>query len=398
LWPLAATLDIGTCVVFGYDLTDPKNPVSIADRLHELKPARAEVGERPWALVCCELVCNTGRADYEPAGMVEVARFYPVTEVLSNIDRPTVRGAVKLVRPKKTGMNDHEWGNGGEHELGLFADRNADLGLAEAAAEWVAGKPGNVLPFWDNLFEYAEPDAIKTGAVYLVVDPARATARSFPKSPDRMAYNRITRSYGATDVLKVERQGDFDNVHIAPPMAVGPISIGVGKAAFTLPRTKVTMAPLCSHDCFHMHWRWSRQFREEGTNGFNAAGHPNSEPGAAMVPLNQKVELAVQADVPGFDYRVTATGQSTNSWAIIMHHGAGYALEAKIQPTVLVDAMLTRMAIPAPARTWILGKISVADDVAFAWLYFFMQRWPHLMGTPPSDLVLKANVPVLMRR
>ena len=64
-------------------------------------------------------------------------------------------------------------------------------------------------------------------------------------------------------MLKLPRQGAFDNVHIAPQMEVS-LSVPVLGG---LPSTAVSMAPICAHDCFHMHWRWSQHYTEEHTLG-----------------------------------------------------------------------------------------------------------------------------------
>jgi hypothetical protein len=373
LWKLPSTLDVGCCVVFAYDLRNPAEPVPLTN-LSDLPPAGAGASGNGWAVVCCEMVCNAARNDFEPAGAVDVARFYPLIEVLTNFQNPTIAGSVEMVRPAISPM-DHGWANGGRHLVGLYADRNLTLGLMESLVEFASGRTGTVLPTWDNLFDYTDTDASRAAQTLTIVDPARSGVRT--DSTHRQELNRLTEVHSPSTVEKVARQGDFDNVHIAPPMSVGPLSLG----PVTLPATAVSMAPMCAHDCFHMHWRWSRHFTGLGQKGWGPSG-PNSVDGAPMVPLNQTVSFATALGVPGFNYHAVANAQPTGQWAVIMHHGAGYAVRNRLSPSAMLTAALTAFGVPGPIRRTITAAAGTAEDRLWAWTYFFFQKWPNLLPLP----------------
>jgi len=105
----------------------------------------------------------------------------------------------------------------------------------------------------------------------------------------------------------VERQGVFDNVHVAPAM------IYQGAEA--------SMAPLCHHDCLHMHWRWGEPFTDQPVTGWSG-GKPYQKPGAPMIPENQILNVSVAG--ARVTYSPTATAAPAGQWQVFMHHGMGY--------------------------------------------------------------------------
>jgi hypothetical protein len=202
---------------------------------------------------------------------------------------------------------DHGWAGGGRRLVGFYTDRNANLGLLEAMLA-LAGKSGAPVPTWDDIFDYVLKDGAASARSFVVVDPAKTGVRR--DNTHRQALDRTSETMTSTEVLKLPRQGAFDNIHIAPQMEVGlsiPLLGGI-------PTTPVSMAPLCAHDCFHIHWRWSQHFTSEQNLGWGLAG-PYTPPGAPMTHPNQTVTIGIAAGTPGFRYHASAAAHPpTNGW------------------------------------------------------------------------------------
>jgi outer membrane protein OmpA-like peptidoglycan-associated protein len=388
IWRLTSQIDVGTAAVFAYDITDPTNPLPITD-VSTLTPSTpGTTPSKLWALVCCELVLCTPRSDFEPAGVLEAARLYPLIEVLTNIDTSTIKGSVTLRRPAISSM-DHGWANSGRHLVGLFADRNNNMGIFETMLALV-GKSGVAIPTWEDVFDYVLKNAAVTTQSFIVVDPTKRASRS--DTSHRQTLDRTHEVNRPSAMLKLPRQGAFDNVHIAPQMEVS-LSVPVLGG---LPSTAVSMAPICAHDCFHMHWRWSQHYTEEHTLGWGPSG-PYTQAGAPMVHPNQTVTLVTTAGVPGLRYEAVAAAQSTMEWMVVMPHGAAYAVRVIVSPTTVLEKLLTRAAVPSVVREAIVSAVAGAEDRAFAWTYFFFQFWPALQSRPllrPLD-ILNADLPFL---
>ena len=388
IWRLASEIDVGTAAVFAYDITNPASPQPITDLSALTSPAPDRTQSRLWALVCCELVLCKTRNDFEPAGVLDAARLYPLIEVLTNAETSTIRGVIRLRRPVRSAM-DHGWGNGGRHLVGLYADRNNNLGLFEAMLA-LTGRSGRAIPTWDDMFDYVLKDGAASNRSLVVVDPAKSALRS--DTTHRQALDRATEANRPSAVVKLPRQAAFDNIHIAPQMEVSlsvPLLGGI-------PSTAVSMAPVCAHDCFHIHWRWSQHYTEEQNLGWGPSG-PYTQPGAPMVHPNQIVTVATVAGVPGFRYEAAAAAHPANNWMVVMPHGAAYAVQVNVAPAVVLEKLLDR-AFPIPiVRSAILAAAAGAEDRLFAWIYFFLQFWPALQSSPrlrPLG-VITCDVPAL---
>ena len=72
IWRLESEHDIGTAVVFGFDLTNPAAPAPL--RRFEDFSRDAPAGHGARALVVCELVLCQSRADFEPTARSQRAR------------------------------------------------------------------------------------------------------------------------------------------------------------------------------------------------------------------------------------------------------------------------------------------------------------------------------------
>jgi hypothetical protein len=392
IWRLESDQDLGTAVVFGFELADPTHPVPLT-RLDEFgKGVRAS--RAPRVLVCCELVVCQARADFEPGGILGAGRVYPIAEILTDVGAD-LDMAVFLERPDHSPM-DHGWYGGGRHLTGLFSDRNIDQGLVAFATAAATGHAGPV-PTWENMFDYAERNATRAAVHAVVVNPALTGTRV--NTVERETLDRLHGSYAPSPVSKVPRQGEFDNVHFAPQMQVelSARSLpGLGTVFSGLGPLGVTMAPVCVHDCFHLHWRWGKGYTKTYNLGWGPAG-PYTEAGAPMVAPNQRIEIDVPAGRAALTYRAIATAQPAGQWAVVMPHGAAYAIDLKVDPVKLLRVIVAVL----PTGLGAMGRAILAaiggDDAAWAWIYFFLQYWPTL-HTPHVEEILRVAHPMVLRR
>jgi V8-like Glu-specific endopeptidase len=370
-WRLEAEADAATAVIFGFDVTHPGDPQPITDPSVFADSAANATPNRLWMLACCELVLNRGKADFEPSHMLIAARIYPMIEVLANFATAETFGQVTLRRPATSSM-DHGWADGGRHAPVFYTDRNEDMGLVQAAAGFL-GKPGAVLPAWDNLFDYFDKTAAAGAArTFIAVDPTKSDTRNLPGHRLVIDRDAPVLSRRPTNVMKVPRQGAYDNVHIAPAMLASLLPL--------IPSTRVVMAPVCAHDCFHMHWRWSKAFDDVSVKGWGIEG-PYTVSGAPMIQLNQTLQITTTAGVPGIRYEARAKDQPAKQWMLVMPHGGAYALKVLVRPQDILRVLLLQLG---PLGDKILNVIgSKVDDELFALFYFLIQYWPVPAGVLP---------------
>ena len=124
-------------------------------------------------------------------------------------------------------------------------------------------------------------------------------------------------------MVKLPRQGAFDNMHVAPRMRMSP-NANILRGLRT---EDIAMAPFCVHDCLHMHFRWGMAGSAKWSRGFNDKYEPYSVDGATLVPHDQKV-IVTCLSPSSFVYegRVDAkvpAGRTTT----FFHHGMSYANE-----------------------------------------------------------------------
>jgi hypothetical protein len=315
-------------------------------------------------LVLVELALCQPRADFDPGGAVEMARYYPLTTVWANVPFDEVRTTTTVTRPSVSPMRDMpEMSPAGAILGALYADMNGSINL------WPDGWPGDASfppsPRWDTMFAHYLLPPGAAGKSFEVVgrQPGRIDTGN-----NRRSYDRATSGYAATPAVeKVARQGAFDNIHVAPSMLFS----GSG---LTLPNA--FMAPICQHDCLHTHWRWGDSFGEPRNCGWGNGG-PYTVPGAPMVPLNQTVDLSVSAGGNGFTYRTTSRSAPVGVPQMAFHHGGAFATGK-----------------PSTVLTWALSELEAAQlvsdkyiDVArplFApsWAsFYFHNRWIWSAGT-----------------
>jgi hypothetical protein len=219
-----------------------------------------------------------------------------------------------------------------EISSGLYTDNN-DTSLAPE------------LPYWNLLFDYywADPlpgkfEVVKRGAVKRTLEDA---VKSFHEevASSHGASIRAGGVYRTRDVTKWARQGEFDNIHIAPKMKLPVEAVANSPSAWKL-NVPVSMAPFCAHDCFHTHWRWGnlrydpfgwfdtnpKWVRGWGGGSSTSPGTPYTEPGAPLVPCNQDVTIHL-LDKRSFKYVARAHAPVVGEWQILMHHGSAYAID-----------------------------------------------------------------------
>jgi hypothetical protein len=153
-------------------------------------------------------------------------------------------------------------------------------------------------------------------------------------------------TYVGTNLVKVARQGDFDNMHLAPKMNM-PVIPGVTDGVFRSLHhlDNISMAPFCVHDCLHTHVRWGKApwvavagvSLPAYSKGFNNVFQPYCVEGAPQVPHNQSVNWTLLSPA-GFTYEAIAHFEvNGGQWQVFFHHGMAYANE-------LWDAGTVRLA------------------------------------------------------
>jgi len=321
---------------------------------------------------CCE------RADFEPGGLIGMGKIFPNIMVSATVDLAQTEGEIELQRPART-TSDND--GDGKHN-GECCNARKEIGAICVTDSNEQGGSLTQKPFWGGTFAYVQDDAdVHLKGPMKIVDRSKkertykhgkrllvnripfsssSPVTEYPEGPKKEATDDLPwNDYGkpAVDVgvVKVEGQGEFDNIHLAPSLKLDLAKVlkrtrweilkpldhlskakpklypsQQAKALSVDPETcktdKVWMAPFCSHDCFHTHWRWSRGESAKWTFGWDEGG-PHRKSGAPMVPLWQDVYLTLKG--PGaYNYRAKSTfpeGHPIGQWDIIMHHGAAYA-------------------------------------------------------------------------
>ena len=295
-------------------------------------------------LVCCMLTLNKPSDDFVPGRVSSGwgARLFPVIMVNSTHPLGSVRAGIRHVRPATTTITPLDPKKPAECHCKEMNKPMASLLMADSNVNgdvdlgWLGSWRGPI-PLWNRLFAYYLPNASSATqrAWVQVVARNRTQYRTL-----RGVVQRLDDDSG--DVLRVPRQGAFDNIHLAPTMkmpkvtSVRPTSLrGLVGGSHTLTDADrsdwhfddVVMAPVCAHDCFHFHWRWGQQLvhaDDVAAKGW-AGGQPYQIEGGPLVPTNQDVSIRLP-DSRSVDYQAQATGIGAGEWQIINHHGADYAL------------------------------------------------------------------------
>ena len=341
LFPLDSEIQRFATVVFGYSINDGNiRPLDIRGiETNQLKAwlgnhgASASVStSRTVVLAVLDFCLCSPADDFQPtfgmksAAPAKVARTYPLLSVWSSRPEASVKAEIEIVRPGTTMME--EMFHGGAISASFYTDMNtlskhlwdeldptvqkalqaaalagivfAPLGVSASALIAIAKLAPS--PRWDAIFAHYKLSAALKNVT--VVSP-RFSRRS--NASARQVWDRSTAAYGPSTVEKVERQGTFDNVHMAPIMNYK------GAAAY--------MAPICQHDCVHIHWRWGAAYSDRPLMGWSG-GKPYQRSGAPLIPENQT--LRVSSSAATFRYMPEAEAVAAQEWQMFMHHGTGY--------------------------------------------------------------------------
>ena len=365
-WRLGAEITGSVLLVFGYALDTTtgkvdkisskiaKSPLLMPDKLtahsnpaDELAPTgitNVGVAPRPRAIVCVSLTCCKPKGDWDPGGAVSVARLYPHIMVMTNFDLTCdeeIKSSIHLERPKATTPSGHHDESGqmnNDIRFLLVTDSNS-VQNKEGFEKSTKFQLSNWKPDleWDIIFDYLD-DAPSPGQVFVMVDPDDPRTAS----PRRVSKSGcVTYRNGRGDrPWKLARQAEFDNLHMAPTMRNShiprePKSFDDHEKVDYFKKLKmddVVMAPVCAHDCLHMHWRWGDPFTQKWVRGWGQNG-PHTVAGAPMVPMNQKVSIKLtQSDNPSVEVITEIkTRVHAGEWQVILPQGAGYAVDTNIK-------------------------------------------------------------------
>jgi len=313
---------------------------------------------RPRFLVAVSFVACEPEARFEPKKVLQAARIYPLLMIKANdgvSDIDSINTSVLVMRNK---ASDHCGFDGTDEmtkkrSLMLFADRNVQ-GRKE---KWELSDWGPAFPDWDVIFDYYNL-APSSGDEYVMTDPEKVDKRTKkdyrkirafdPPPPDLYGLEATTKEV-LTDVTKQPYQGEFDNVHIAPRMLRG--------------LEEVVMAPICQHDCFHMHLRWGLHLGDEKhLMGWGSV--PYSVPGAPLVPPDQKVKIVVNDSMSeiGFSYGVESRNPNPLYTQFIFHNGCAYAVQLNPDFLLYLGRRLRSWASFYHDLRYILDESWVVED------------------------------------
>ena len=386
--PLAMTVDDANDLGDGF-MPSGGAAAPVAADVHG--EASADVDD-PRVLVVLSLTTCKQLEDFAPGGIVGMGRIYPHIMVMSTMALSRIEATVRVNRPEAKTIEEGDTvappddiandklvnffrgpkGCCGTYDQPpedpkpppepinsvFFADAN-DFGIA--TLDYPAP-----LPFWSNFFSYYLLDAHQTcnNRTFAMVDHDVNHCRT--REIDAMVVRQpVTGPSDYTKILKLPYQGEFDNLHMAPKMRLykvtqvlhrerdsGP-SFGEGLASPTIAHEldndslhtdDITMAPFCSHDCFHTHWRWGKDATDASQWGFDGMV-PYAKPGKPLIPDNQTLQLWLRApNLMTYTATVWAFPDkpiSANQWQVIMHHGSAYALDI----TGFVTAFLAKFSV-----------------------------------------------------
>ena len=368
-------------------------------------PATACAAVSPMkVLIVLSLAAGRERADYEPGGVVGMARLYPHILVRADVDLLKIEATVRYDRPGKTERKDPLDGLADEPTTccrgydGVSEEINATL-VADANdnLQHIPESIGPPLPYWCNMFNYYQTDAFQNlGQEKLKVV---CNDRRGERSDDSGLIERdVVLGPVAQSLRKMPHQGEFDNVHLAPKLKLLKrvthmayrrqfgadhsdfIPLDDAKRA-ELGLDDISMAPFCAHDCFHMHWRWGSGASAKWARGWDQTS-PHQVAGAPLVPLNQDVYMWLRGVASVSVHHQIGRGDGSvepllaNEWQVVMHQGAAYAVKmedwfswAKVQaafetlsgPPWFIDA-----SAPNPR------VLAISDSTA---MFYWYARW-----------------------
>lgn len=409
LWQLESKLDVSLLVAFAYEEVDGAViPISRADidamgesfmPRARLMPAcldfiavddasaRICVGNSRYVALVSLTTCRE-RPDFAPGELVGFGRFYPHVMVMGTADAKRVEVSIRIERPASAMTHgDPEM----QHEIKSLLVADANRNHSETA--FVV--PDLPVPVTSNIYDYYVTDAHE----YLRArQPVRLSSEERAALPrGRWIYHEdaetqrpgevtladarfesarrlepcVRRLGGdAEPIRKTARQGQFDNLHIAPRMRFEFDHVAIDRPLQKLEFRDVVMVFVCMHDCIHMHVRWAAFSSVKPTLGFSE-GRPYSKAGAPAVPENQTVFASFPSD-HALVYRAVADGCTAGEWQVFCHHGAGYAIAEWPHP--MSRAMLTLLS--TAVHVLADAPFPIFPSMPLSWPAFYWRcRW-----------------------
>lgn len=326
-------------------------------------------------LVLVSLTVCRERGDFTPslggvANLTGVARVYPQVLVKATIPLQAIETAVRYTRPARTTIDDGKACGCSEMRDaiggGLWADRNGimpsiPIGSAPFGGLGVGLALAQAGPTWDVLFDYRSTDVLSDTRKQPItlVHPKRTKSRLMDGAVERGGKSS-TSIWGQTPsvlptpgmvsraaVRKLARQGAFDNIHLAPRMRFPPgttvhhgtwhpsnhpgvnLADVVVEPGHAVDLEHIVMAPICAHDCFHVHWRWTNAGVQAPQMGWSDSA-PNAVPGATMIPQHHELRLFSEADnqVVLIEEAVPESAIPADTFELFFGFGAGFAVSA----------------------------------------------------------------------
>jgi hypothetical protein len=409
--------------------------VLLRDELWDPLPSvsAAEVGKRPTVvqriparvLVLVSLTPCREHDDFTPpvpyvGGVAGMARLYPQVMVKCTVPLRRIETSLRSKRPPKTTIR-------GGHACGcpdmgdaigplLVADTNRPAvplpPVTNNNAVFVAGTNGP--PHWNAVFAYYQTDAHEKfglGTYVHLVDPGK---------PHRRVFGVEYEDRDASDlsVDKVANQGAFDNLHLAPKMRFpseitrleqkrGPETTFADLRKIDAWRTAlqdVVMAPVCAHDCYHAHWRWSTQGGSSTVFGWDQHG-PYRVPGAPMVPPHHAVDLELRSPYE-VEVREAALARDdaplpSDRWEVFHHPGYAYAVYTGTFPMTI-----SQMPVEMWSGVWFMddagvtyrADTSIPPEQGGSWpVFYLLVRYAianNLTGPPTIRERVRLRAPI----
>lgn len=450
LWKLPANLDQSLVIALIYSLepNQPPKPMT-ADDADDLGDdfmgeggAGAQSGadvhgetsaelDHPRVLVILSLTTCKQSEDFAPGAVVGTGRIYPHIMVMSSAPLARIEATVRLNRPEKTTRTKDavtppddigdkyvsffkgpkgccsiydEDQDADEPDINavLFADAN-DMDLSP-----LSPPP----PFWGNFFSYYLLNVYPSIKDETVLAVSRDQEKWKTRSRDGLVVRQVvTGPKDYQKLIKLPCQGEFDNIHQAPRMVLRRVAkvvhaeltraeYGNGVRlkthdvpAATLHLDEISMAPFCSHDCLHTHWRWGKQATDKGQLGFQGMV-PYSKAGAPLVPDNQTVQVWLRdKNLLTYTATVWAQGQrpiGANQWQVIMHHGSAYALDI----TAYVMAFMAKLSIDmlgGEPQFYEADGTKITCTMSFS-LFYWKLRWETVLVDGKPQLQERVSI------
>ncbi|MEM6787066.1 MAG: hypothetical protein AAF715_06060 [Myxococcota bacterium] len=275
-------------------------------------------------------------------------------------------------------------------------------------ANSLASTPADApFPVWSELFAYYSDDVgeiLTWGSLEVV------RSRDWSKKDREIdRYGRRIPFFPFVDQVKLSKtpgQGEFDSLHLAPSMEIHPVPNGMSfqdsenyPHGFLLPKRRVrasdigadrvSMAPFCTHDCLHTHWRWGTELSngKRPVFGFNNSGAksiPYQVVGNPQVHPWHDVVVTMTSEA-SFLYRCTLTRPPDDPIPaffinVVNHHGSGYV--TKIARRGMYRALIEAVDELSIIRIFSRGKpLRATESMAY---FYWILRWTH----PPNPLKL----------